>query len=113
MSSLLLSLCAVCAVCAAAPSSFRTANLTAAGLLSAAKYGKIVLAADEIAVAVQEYTDCVVFRVQAKTRGYVALGFADPTIPAPSVDVLLMWVDDETGTGHIMVSFVRVYCSQK
>ncbi|XP_025190486.1 MOXD1 homolog 1-like [Melanaphis sacchari] len=105
---LLLSSCAGCAraaVAAAATAaspqpSFRSANLTAAGLLAATKYGKTVLAGDEITVAAQEYADCLVFRVQARTRGYVALGFVDPT--APSVDVLLAWVDDDTGTGHVM-----------
>ncbi|XP_029345132.1 MOXD1 homolog 1 [Acyrthosiphon pisum] len=102
--SLLLS-CAACARAAAAstivsPPSFRSANLTAAGLLAATKYGKTVLAGDEITVAAQEYADCLVFRVQARTRGYVALGFVDPF--ASSVDVLLAWVDDDAGTGHIM-----------
>lgn len=106
--SLLLS-CAACARAAAAstivsPSSFRSANLTAAGLLTATKYGKTLLAGDEITVAAQEYADCLVFRVQARTRGYVALGFLDPF--ASSVDVLLAWVDDDAGTGHVMVSFV-------
>jgi len=105
-----LLLCAASARAAAAativsPPSFRSANLTAAGLLSAAKYGKTVLAGDEITVAAQEYADCLVFRVQARTRGYVALGFVDPF--ATSVDVLLAWVDDDAGTGHVMVSFVR------
>lgn len=105
---LLLLLCAaVCACDAAAatvapPPSFRSANLTATGLLAATKYGKTVLAGDQLTVAVQEYTDCLVFRVQARTRGYVALGFVDPI--ASSVDVLLLWVDDDTGTGHVMVS---------
>lgn len=106
--SLLLS-CAACARATAAstivsPPSFRSANLTAAGLLAATKYGKTVLVSDEITVAAQEYADCLVFRVQARTRGYVALGFVDPF--ASSVDVLLAWVDDDTGTGHVMVSFV-------
>jgi len=107
--SLLLS-CAACARAAAAastivsPPSVRSANLTAAGLLAATKYGKTVLAGDEITVAAQEYADCLVFRVQARTRGYVALGFVDPF--ASSVDVLLAWVDDDAGTGHVMVSFV-------
>jgi len=105
-----LLLCAASARAAAAativsPPSFRSANLTAAGLLSATKYGKTVLAGDEITVAAQEYADCLVFRVQARTRGYVALGFVDPF--ASSVDVLLAWVDDDAGTGHVMVSFVR------
>jgi len=108
---LLLLSCAGCARAAAAtaatvvsPPSFRSANLTAAGLLAATKYGKTVLAGDEITVAAQEYADCVVFRVQARTRGYVALGFVDPI--ASSVDVLLAWVDDDTGAGHVMVSFL-------
>jgi len=96
------------------PPSFRSANLTAAGLLAATKYGKTVLAGEEIAVAAQEYADCVVFRVQARTRGYVALGFVDPI--ASSVDVLLAWVDDDTGAGHLMVrvsSKNKIYTSCK
>lgn len=96
------------------PASFRSANLTAAGLLAATKYGKTVLAGDEIAVATQEYADCVVFRVQARTRGYVALGFVDPI--ASSVDVLLAWVDDDTGAGHLMVRVMsknKIYMSCK
>jgi len=73
-------------------------------VLAARDFGKTVLAADDVAVAVQEYADCAVFRVHARARGFVALGFADRA-PAPSVDVLLLWVDDETGTGRILVSF--------
>lgn len=104
-------LCAVVCACAAvaavpavvSPPSFRSANLSAAALLATGRYGKTVLASDEMAVAVQEYADCAVFRVQARTRGYVALGFVDP-IAAHSVDVLLLWVDDETGAGHLLVS---------
>lgn len=102
----LLSLCAVCACVAVVPPSFRSANMTAATLLAADKYGKTVLAGDGIAVTAQEYADSVVFRVQARTRGYVALGFAE-SAAAPSVDVLLLWADDETGTGHILVSPAR------
>lgn len=97
--TLLLSLC-VCAL-AAAPLSFRAANLTTATML-AGRYGKTVLAANELTVAVQPYADCVVFRVRARTAGYVALGFADPA--AAAVDVVLAWVDDETGIGHVLVS---------
>lgn len=107
----LLSLCVVCAYAAAvvpsSPKSFRSANLTAAALLAAREYGKTVLAADDMVVAVQEYTDCAVFRVHARAKGFVALGFAD-RVPAPSVDVLLLWVDDETGTGRILVSAGRL-----
>lgn len=106
----LLSLCVVCVYAAAvvpSPKSFRSANLTAAALLSAREYGKTVLATDDVLVAVQEYADCAVFRVQARARGFVALGFAD-RVPAPSVDVLLLWVDDETGTGRILVSAGRL-----
>lgn len=101
-------LCAVCASCVAVvppPPSFRSANLTTASLLAADKYGKTVLSGDGIAVAAQEYADSVVFLVRARTRGYVAVGFAETAEALSSVDVLLLWVDDETGTGHILVSF--------
>lgn len=108
VSPLLLLMCgAVCAASAVPSSSlspFRSANLTSAALLATGKYGKTVMATDEMAVAVQEYTDCAVFRVQARTRGYVALAFVDPG-SALAADVLLLWVDDETGTGHILVSY--------
>jgi len=104
--SLSLLLCAVCdvhavtAVVSSQPKSFRSANLTVATVLTAREYGKTVLAGHDIVVTVQEYADCAVFRVQARTRGFVSLGFTD----SASVDVLLLWVDDETGTGHILVS---------
>lgn len=112
---LLWSFCAaaVCALAAAVsvapPPSFRSANLTAATLLATTaggKYGRTLLSGDEMAVSVQEYADCAVFRVQARTRGYVALAFADHVIPTRPVDVLLAWVDDETGTGYLLVSEV-------
>lgn len=101
--------CAATVVLASPPPSFRSANHTAATLLATAaggKYAKTVLTGDEMAVSVQEYADCAVFRVQARTRGYVALAFADHLVPTRPVDVLLAWVDDETGTGHALVSLV-------
>lgn len=82
-----------------------SANLTSAALLTADKYGKTALVADELTVAVQEYEDYAVFRVRARTRGFVALAFVDSGQAA--ADVLLMWVDDETGAGHILVSVSR------
>jgi len=108
---LLLLLCGAACAASAVPSSssspFRSANLTSVALLAAGEYGKTVMVADEMAVAVQEYADCAVFRVRARTRGYVALAFADPG-SALAADVLLLWVDDETGTGHILVSYSRL-----
>lgn len=108
---LLWSFCATAAVSVTPPPSFRSANVTAAALLASAtaggKYVKTVVSGDEMAVSVREYADCAVFRVQARTRGYVALAFADHVIPTRPVDVLLAWVDDETGTGHLLVSVAR------
>jgi hypothetical protein len=45
----------------------------------------------------------VEFLVEAKTRGYLGLGLShDGSLP--SADILMAWVDDDTGKGHIVVS---------
>ncbi|VVC40493.1 Copper type II, ascorbate-dependent monooxygenase-like, C-terminal,DOMON domain,Copper type II [Cinara cedri] len=106
--SLLSLLCAVCACAAAAtvavvppsPPPFQSANFSTATV--GGKYDKTVSAGDEMSVSVREYADCAVFSVQARTRGYVAMAFADQLAPARSVDVLLAWVDDETGIGYVV-----------
>lgn len=45
----------------------------------------------------------ILFRVEARTRGYVGIGFS-PDGGMEGADIVLGWVDDRTGQGYLLVS---------
>lgn len=45
----------------------------------------------------------ILFRVEARTRGYVGIGFS-PDGGMQGADIVLGWVDDRTGQGYLLVS---------
>lgn len=49
----------------------------------------------------------VIFRVTAKTFGYVGIGFNEKT-SMKGADILLAWVDDHSGAVHLLVSLLKV-----
>lgn len=50
----------------------------------------------------------ILFRVEAKTRGYVGIGFS-PNGGMEGADIVLGWIDDRTSKAYLMVSKVLFY----
>lgn len=46
----------------------------------------------------------ILFRVEARTKGYVGIGFS-PDGKMENADIVLAWVEDHTGQAFLMVSF--------
>lgn len=47
----------------------------------------------------------ILFRVEARTMGYVGIGFS-PDGGMQGADIVLGWVDDRSGQGYLLVSVV-------
>lgn len=47
----------------------------------------------------------ILFRVEARTKGYVGIGFS-PDGKMENADIVLAWVEDDTGKAFLMVSFL-------
>lgn len=48
----------------------------------------------------------IVFRATVNTRGYIGLGFSYKSGKVSDSDIILGWVDDQTGEATVLVSFV-------
>lgn len=49
----------------------------------------------------------ILFRVEARTKGYVGIGFS-PDGGMEGADIVMGWVDDRSGQGYLLVSFVKI-----
>lgn len=47
----------------------------------------------------------ILFRVEARTKGYVGIGFS-PDGGMEGADIVLGWVDDRSGQGYLLVSVI-------
>lgn len=53
-------------------------------------------------------TDSIItFRMEAKTHGYVGLGF-NSARNMRGADLVVAWVDDRTGIAQVLVSFIKI-----
>lgn len=55
----------------------------------------------------------ILFRIEAKTKGYVGIGFS-PNGKMENADIVLAWVEDETGKAFLMVCLYLslIFCWQ-
>lgn len=49
----------------------------------------------------------ITFRLEAKTRGYVGLGF-NSARNMRGADLVVAWVDDRNGNAQVLVSFIKI-----
>lgn len=49
----------------------------------------------------------ITFRLEAKTRGYVGLGF-NSVRNMRGADLVVAWVDDRNGNAQVLVSFIKI-----